>query len=98
MRTDQDVVHDAEIAEDAAKLKRARDAMARQFLRRMTRDGLPVETDFAGIGPVEPGDQIEQGCLAGAVRADDADQIAFGEVEVDAVDGGESAKTPGQSA
>src|SRR5438552_17757994 len=98
MRADQDVLHHAEIAEDTAKLKRAREAIARDLLRRIAGDGLPVQTDLPGIRPVEPGNQIEQGGLAGAVRADDADQIAFGEVEIDAVDGGKPAKTPRQSA
>ena len=98
MRADQDVLHHAEIAEDTAKLERARDATGRQFLRRKTGDDLPIETDLAGIGPVEPGHEIEQRGLAGAVRADDADQIALGEVEIDAVDGGQSAEAPRQSA
>src|SRR5947207_12592512 len=98
MRADQNVLHHAEIAEDAAKLKRTREAIGRDLLRRIAGDGLAVETDLAGIGPVEPGDQIEQRGLAGTVRAYDADQIAFGEVEIDAVDSGQSAEAPRQSA
>src|SRR3981189_3587136 len=98
MCADQDILHNAEIAEDATKLKRTRDTTARQFLRRKAGDGLPIETDLAAVGPVEPGDEIEQGCLAGTVRAYDADQFAFGEVEIDAVDGGKSPEAPRQSA
>ena len=59
---------------------------------------LPLEADLAGVGPIEPGDEIEQGGLAGAVRADDADQLAFGEVEIDGVDRGEAAEAPRQPA
>ena len=98
MGTDQDVVHDAQIAEDAAELERARDPSRRQPFRRKAGDVLPLEADIAGIGPVEPGHEIEQGGLAGAVRADDADQLALGEIEVDAVDSGEAAEAARQPA
>src|SRR5712664_2990772 len=98
MRADQDVVHHAEIAEDATKLERTRDTIARQSLGRKAGDDLPIETDLSAIGPVEPGNEIEQGCLAGTVRAYDADQIAFGKVEIDAVDSSKSPEAPHQSA
>jgi hypothetical protein len=67
----------------ATKLERTGDTAARQFLGRKAGDRCPIETDLAAVGPVEPGNEIEQGGLAGAVRADDADQFAFGEVEID---------------
>src|SRR6267143_2636090 len=98
MRADQDILHHAEIAEDAAKLERTRDTTARQSLGRKAGDGLPIETDLATVGPVEPGNEIEQGGLACTVRAYDADQFAFGEVEIDAVDSDKSPEPPRQSA
>jgi hypothetical protein len=97
MRTDQHVVHHAEIAEHATKLERARDANARHLLRGKAGDVVTVETNFALIRPVEAGHEIEQGCLAGAVGAYDADQFALGEIEIDPVDGDEPAEPPGQS-
>src|SRR4029079_9780344 len=98
MRADQNVLHHAEIAEDTAKLERARKTQTRQPLRRKAGDRLPVEANLARIGPIEPGHQVEQGCLAAAVRADNADQIALGEVEIDLVDGGQSAEASRQPA
>ncbi|MGY3651822.1 hypothetical protein ACVWW2_007113 [Bradyrhizobium sp. LM4.3] len=95
---DQHVVHDAEIAEDAAELERARDAFGGQPLRRETRDVLTFEVNCPGVRPIEPGHEIEQGRLAGTVRADDADQLALGEVEIDGVDGGQAAEAPRQPA
>ena len=98
MRADQDVVHDAEIAEDAAELEGARDAFGCQRFRRKPGDIAPFETDFAGVWPVEPGHEVEQRRLAGAIRADDADEVAFGEIEIDGVDGGQAAETARQPA
>ena len=83
MRADQDIVHHAEIAEDAAELERARDAIACKLLRRKAGDDLPVKTDLACIGQDQAGNEIEQGGLAGTVRPDDADQFASGEIEID---------------
>src|SRR3977135_3469816 len=98
MRADQDILHHAEIAEDAAKLERTRDTTARQSLGRKAGDALPIEPDLATVGRVEPGNEIEQGGLACTIRAYEADQFAFGEVEIDAVDSGKSPEPPRQSA
>ena len=98
MGADQDVVHDAEIAKHATELERARDTFGGQPLRRETRDVLTFEANRPGVRQVKPGHQIEQRRLAGPVRADDADQFAFGEIEIDGVDGGEAAETPRQTA
>jgi hypothetical protein len=53
---------------------------------------------MACIGPIEPGHEVEQRGLAGTVRADDADQLAFGEVEIDGVHRGEAAEAARQPA
>lgn len=98
MRADEDVVHDAEIAEDAPELERARDASGREPFRRQTRDVTAFEANLASVGPVQPGDEIEQRRLAGAIGADDADELALGEIEVDRVDRGEAAEAPRQPA
>ena len=71
---------------------------AASCLGREAGDVAAVEPDRAGVGPVEPGDEIEQRRLAGAVRADDADELALGDVEIDAIDGGQAAEAPRQPA
>src|SRR5579872_6720237 len=98
MRADQDIVHHAEIAEHTAKLEGARNGLSGEVLRRKTGDGVSVEMYLAGVGPVETGHEIEQRCLAGAVRPDDADELASREIEIDRIDGGQPAKPAGQAA
>ena len=58
----------------------------------------PSKSTRAGVGPIEPGHEVEQRRLAGAVRADDADQLALGEIEIDGIDGGEAAEAARQPA
>ena len=55
-------------------------------------DVAAVEVNGAGIGPDEPGDEVEQRRFAGAVRSDDAERLAARDLEVDAVDGFERAE------
>ena len=43
-----------------------------------------VEQDVACVGPVDAGDQVEERRLAGAVRADHADDLALVDVQVEA--------------
>ena len=49
-------------------------------------DRLALEPDVACVGPVEPGQAIEDRGLAGAVGADEADDGAFLDIEAEAVD------------
>ena len=55
-----------------------------------TQDG-----DLSGGGFVEALDAGQQRGLAGAVGADDAEDLAIGDVEADVVDGGEAAEATG---
>ena len=52
--------------------------------------------DPAGGRPEQPGDQVEQRGLAGAVGADDGEELTRREVEVDVVDNGYLADAPGE--
>ncbi len=52
---------------------------------------------MALVGDGEAGEQVEQGGLAGAVRADDAEQLALAEPEVDLVDRGDAAVALGDA-
>ena len=65
----------------------------RQIVARLPADQLDaVEPDRAGVGRELAVDHVEGGRLAGAVRADQRQQFAGGEVEADAVDGPHAAE------
>jgi hypothetical protein len=52
--------------------------------RRETTDVLPVDKDRTGIGPIEPGDQAQQGCLTCAGRPEKGEEFAVGDIEIGA--------------
>ena len=54
--------------------------------------GFAVDQDLAGIGRAGPGQGTDQRRLAGAVAADEADDLARIEVDADAVDGVDAAE------
>src|SRR5207302_1978394 len=54
-------------------------------------DVLTEEQDLAAVRLDEPRDGVEDGGLAGAVRADDPEDLAFLELEADAVQGVDAA-------
>ena len=49
--------------------------------------GSAVEQDLAGVGPVQPGQDVHQRALAGAVLAEQRVDLARAHVEVDVVVG-----------
>ena len=53
--------------------------------RRAERDRLAVDQDLARVRPVEPGEDVHQRALAGAVLAEQRVDLAAAQVEVDAV-------------
>src|SRR5258707_1269986 len=57
----------------------ARDHLA--VVRAQAMDRLALEDDLPGIGRVYAGDHVEDGGLAGAVRADQAVDVALGNLE-----------------
>ena len=60
-------------------------------------DVVAVEEDAAGVERLEAGDQVEQRGLAGAVRADDAEDLALVHVEGDVGVGGKAAVALGHA-
>ena len=60
--------------------------------RRAEGDGRPVEQDLAGVRPVEPGQDVHQRALAGAVLAEQRVDLARAQVEVDLVVGDDAGK------
>ena len=64
---------------------RPRNTSAAAILERELSDILTAKRHGSGAGLVGAGQNIEQSRLAGAVRADDADRLAFADGEVDLV-------------
>src|SRR5205085_7182654 len=75
-------------------LERPRDPLADDPMRRGAEQALAVERDLARVRPVEPGDQVEERRLAGAVRADQPADLAALDAERDVVDGDDAAEAP----
>ena len=86
------------LVEQAGDLERAGHAEVDDLLRAEPGDVAVAEVDRARGGGQEAGEQVEQGGLAGAVRADQGVHAALGDVEVDALHGGEAAELLGQGA
>ena len=56
--------------------------------------GRAVEQDLAGVGPVQPGEDVHQRALAGAVLAEQGVDLARAQVEVDVVVGDDAREAP----
>jgi hypothetical protein len=78
----RDVLLHCHVEEEAQGLERAGDPEAGDLVRLESDDALPFEDDVADVGPVDAGDEVEEGGLAGAVRPDDADDLALVDVQV----------------
>src|SRR5205814_10410078 len=70
--------------EDVELLRHVGQSEPRNLARGLARDVPAVERAGPGFRPQQPGDDFEQGGLAGAVRPDDADDLALADDEVDA--------------
>src|SRR6202044_2336918 len=68
------------------------DALARQPIRRNAADRTALEPDLAAIGGMQPGNDIDAGGLARAVRSDQAQHLARGQGKADAVERPEPAE------
>ncbi len=73
---DLHVLERAQIVKDACDLEGARHASARHEMRRLAGDIPTLEGDAARVGTQQPGHDVEEGALAGAVRADDGAEFA----------------------
>ena len=90
--TDQQILQHRGVVEQLDVLEGARDAAPGDLLSVELRDLLVLEDDAPGRHVVETADKIEESGLAGAVRADDREDLALGDVERDAVDRLEAAE------
>ena len=91
-RGEQDVVEACLLRQHAAFLECARNSEARAAMRGQPVDACSGEADFAGIGALPAGDQVEQRRLAGAVGADQADDAGTVQRERNAVNGADTAE------
>ena len=92
---DHDVLDRCHAGERPELLERARDPEVADLVGTEGGDVVAVEGDPAGVRPLEAGDQIEERGLAGAVRPDDADQLARRHREGDAPVGHDAAEALG---
>ena len=86
------VLEHGHLAEQARDLEGAAEAEMRALERRQPVDALPVEADTPAVGAHHPGDQVERGGLAGAVRPDQRGDRALLHVEGEIVDRSEPAE------
>ena len=98
MPADADIVEHRLRREQRQVLKGAADADLGDPVRRAVDDRAPLEQDVAAIGRVETADAVEQRGLAGAVRADQAEDLSRLDREGDAVKGDDAAEAKGDVA
>ena len=97
LETDGQVLGDRERRDETGVLERATEAEGGPAIGRVLRDVGPVEDDPALVGLREPGDEVEDRRLAGAVRADQAEDLAVAQVEAGVVDGADPAEALGRA-
>ena len=86
-RAEREVFRDREAGEDVPPFRDEGDARGDHVLERDAGERFAGEGDRAGGRPDDAGDRREQRGLAGAVRPDDADDLAARDREVDAAHG-----------
>ena len=97
-RAHGDVLPHRHAAERAELLERPADAPAVDLIRPEAGERLAGEADLPAVRPVEAGDHVEERRLPGAVRPDDADDLARRHVERDALVRHEAAEALGHAA
>src|SRR5207253_9037789 len=93
---DLHVVEDAHAPEQGDVLERARDPQLGPLMRFQTRDVAAAEHDPSAGRRVDAADAIENARLAGAVGADDGEELAGVDLEAHPGQGGHAAKAQAQ--
>src|SRR5919204_2769701 len=91
-RAGGDVLHHRHPRERLHDLEGSGEAEPRDPVGPLARDVMAVEMHMARRGRMHAGDQVDQRGLAGAVRPNEADDLALVDVEADVVDGLEPAE------
>ena len=98
MQAQEHILERGHLLEERGELKRAHEPARGDLMRAEAGDVLAVEDDRPAGRSQKSAQEIEAGRLAGAVRADQADDLALVDGEVDAVDGRQPAEEPGEIA
>ena len=86
------VVEDRQVVEEADVLERSRDARLVDVHHALAGGVLAFKEDLAAGGLVDLGQEVEDGRLAGAVGADQADDLVVVDLQVQVVDGCQAAE------
>jgi len=78
---DHDVLERGHVGEQADVLEGPRDPCAGDLVRRAHLERLAVELELASVAGVQPGERVEEGRLARAVRTDQAVDLALVDTE-----------------
>jgi hypothetical protein len=90
LQREHDVLDDGHVRPDRVRLEDDADrppVRADEDAVRRVGDHLAADLDGAGVGAFQPGDQPQRGGLAAAARAEQRDEPALRDLQVDAVDG-----------
>src|SRR6202521_560336 len=79
-------------------LKHHAKTLARDLVRGQAGDVFTLEDDFARARTLDAHDRLHRGRLAGAVRADQAENLAGAQIETEVLDRGEAAEALGEAA
>ena len=94
---DENVLGDAEIREQARMLVHDRDAMALRIERCCELDSVAIERNLPGVGPIDAGQQLDAGALAGAVLAQQRQHLTGMECQGNVADGNGAAERFGDT-
>ena len=86
VRAERDVLEHRHAGDHLHVLEGARHAALRDLARGQAVDALAAQRHLAARGRQHAGDEVEGGRLAGAVRADQAEDLAGAHLEADVVD------------
>src|SRR5262249_34100756 len=92
MGANADIVEHRKIGKQRNVLEGSADADLRDAVRRARQDAHAFHQNVAGARLIEPGEAVEQGGLAGAVRSDQAEDLPLEHVEGDAVERDDAAE------
>src|SRR6476619_360252 len=81
-----DIFQDREAAKQADTLERPRQTRSGDPMRLPARNVIPIRLDPAGGRRRDPGNYIDQGRLAGSIRANEAEDLAAIEAQADVVE------------
>ena len=96
-RPEHHVVEDREAGQRLGQLEGSHHALAGRPVGADALDVLALERPGPGVGPVEPGEQVEQGGLAGAVGPDEGGDRAVLDLQVVDVDRHQAAEPSGDA-